>query len=119
MKRARQKNNVIVRKLKSCVAVVGVSDRVDSSSIEPYDEDDMISSERPEPSKMLQRSLSSSSFSSEFSLPNMDDVRASPHVEKHLSQDHNQDKVYLTRFVNAGILTAIVYGVHRAFAGRR
>jgi hypothetical protein len=118
VKRARQKNKVVVRKFESRVTA-GVSDRVGNSNIEPYDEDDVISAEPPQLYKMLQRSLSSSSVSSEYSIPNMDDVGAPSDVEKHLSQDHNQDKVYLTRFVNAGILTAMVYGVHRAFAGRR
>jgi len=53
------------------------------------------------------------------SVPDMDEVFLEPQRRsEYLVDDANKDKVTLTRFVNAGILTAVVCGVQRKFRGK-
>lgn len=45
------------------------------------------------------------------------DMFSEPEKAKYYASDNNRDKVTLTRFVNAGILTAVVCGVQRRLGG--
>jgi hypothetical protein len=51
-------------------------------------------------------------------VPDMDQVFDEKKRREYLGNDDNKNKVTLTRFLNAGILTAVVYGVQKKFRGK-
>lgn len=70
----------------------------------------------------MRRNTSSNSLTSDdgstCSIPDMDAIDQAP-ANDYFDTSGNRDKIAITRFVNAGILTALVCGVQKRFSSRR
>mmetsp|Transcript_7847 Transcript_7847/g.9006 ORF Transcript_7847/g.9006 Transcript_7847/m.9006 type:complete len:477 (-) Transcript_7847:191-1621(-) len=72
----------------------------------------------------IQRSGSFSSDGSCGSVPEIDmdmdlDIMDTSAANAYFENDSNKDKIAITRFLNAGILSAVVCGVQKRFLGKR
>lgn len=90
----------------------------DRVRVYPNDEIDCHHSD--EPRLFCDEPNNTSSTTESFEeVPDMDQVfDDSLQRREYLGNDDNKNKVTLTRFLNAGILTAVVYGVQKKFRGK-